>query len=295
MSAIIFHALHAPFRMSELEHRPQGKPTSKGSLQVLTYVQRKAVIDRLNQAVGHDGWRDTYQTWGGDDKSAKCRLSLRFDDNSEWLWREDVSDPSDIEAVKGGVTGAFKRAASKWGIGLYLYDFPTIYLPAQENGGKFYLPRDADQQVLQILRKRSPALLHPDDGGSGSLPPDEGRARQQQAAPAPQPAAPIGRPVPATAEPSWFREPVRLGKYKDSTWEYFTEESESGGRIQYLEWLIREEGNSQMKMRATLVYMFIYLQRWYEEILSNNEPITSIDVVSAISARKAKKEAAQQK
>ena len=52
-------------------------------------------------------------------------LSLRVVDsegNSEWITKWDGADDTHVEATKGGLSDAEKRAAVKWGIGRYLYD-----------------------------------------------------------------------------------------------------------------------------------------------------------------------------
>jgi hypothetical protein len=45
-----------------------------------------------------------------------------------------------VEADKGGISDAFKRAAVKWGIGRYLYDLKSPWVPCEsrESGGKKY-------------------------------------------------------------------------------------------------------------------------------------------------------------
>lgn len=43
----------------------------------------------------------------------------------EWITRWDGADNSDIEATKGGISGAMRRAGVQWGIGRYLYAAET--------------------------------------------------------------------------------------------------------------------------------------------------------------------------
>jgi hypothetical protein len=45
--------------------------------------------------------------------------------------RQTAAGDSDVEEEKGAISDAFKRAAVKWGIGRYLYDMPTPWVPCE--------------------------------------------------------------------------------------------------------------------------------------------------------------------
>ena len=79
-------------------------------------IQHRAVLDRLDRCVGPLNWTDEYREIEG---GYICRLGI-FTKNG-WIYKEDAADKSDIEAIKGGISGALKRAAVKWGIGRDLY------------------------------------------------------------------------------------------------------------------------------------------------------------------------------
>ena len=51
-----------------------------------------------------------------------CKLSINCDGRS--VVKVDGADHTNIEAYKGGISSALKRAASAWGIGRYLYKLP---------------------------------------------------------------------------------------------------------------------------------------------------------------------------
>ncbi len=51
-----------------------------------------------------------------------CYLSIRCD--GEWVTKSDGAGDTNIEAEKGGISDALKRAAQKFGIGRYLYYLP---------------------------------------------------------------------------------------------------------------------------------------------------------------------------
>lgn len=96
---------------------------------ILAYVDSRAVMDRLDDVVGHGNWMDEYFQWEG---GVKCRLSIRVCDT--WVYKEDGSDQTKVEAFKGGFSKALVRAAVKWGIGRYLYHLPIIYAKPCDRG-----------------------------------------------------------------------------------------------------------------------------------------------------------------
>lgn len=118
--AQIAQALAAPFPAHDVEWRLQtagqkndGSPWAK----VLCYVTARAIMERLDLVFGPFGWQDQYAP--GPAGGVVCKLSIF--DGERWVTKEDGADNTDIEATKGGLSGALKRAAVKWGIGRYLY------------------------------------------------------------------------------------------------------------------------------------------------------------------------------
>ena len=61
-----------------------------------------------------------------------CGISIWCKQTSQWVTKWDGSDNSQIEAVKGGLSGAMKRAGSQWGIGRYLYKLDSYFAVCQE-------------------------------------------------------------------------------------------------------------------------------------------------------------------
>ena len=106
--------LKRPFPESEVSLR-------KGAgNKMLAYVTARTVMKRLDELVGMGNWSDEYDFIGG---RMICKLSLRHPllSGSEWITKCDGADDSQIEAAKGGISDAFKRAAVKFGIAQYLY------------------------------------------------------------------------------------------------------------------------------------------------------------------------------
>lgn len=126
----VFERLREPFMPSELEWKVQTFSESNGRALTLVYIDARAVMDRLDSAVGPENWRDEYHPapQGG----VMCTLSIRI--NGEWVSKTDGAENTDVEAIKGGFSDSFKRAAVKWGIGRYLYNFPKVWCSAEKVG-----------------------------------------------------------------------------------------------------------------------------------------------------------------
>lgn len=125
-----FAELSAPFAAKEIDWRPGATNQDKTKALALAYLSARPIMDRLDEVMGPVNWRDSYHT--GPQGGVICRLELRFD--GEWIAKEDGADNSEMEAVKGGLSDAFKRAAVKWGIGRYLYDLPNVWHPCEAYG-----------------------------------------------------------------------------------------------------------------------------------------------------------------
>lgn len=122
--------LKVPFSADEIEWRiaQSGK---NGTLWAycLAYISARAILDRLDQVCGPENWKVSYEFVGT--TGVMCNLSIRcaFDpitsEFSEWVTKSDGAEMTDIEAFKGGISSALKRAGSAWGIGRYLYSLET--------------------------------------------------------------------------------------------------------------------------------------------------------------------------
>jgi hypothetical protein len=115
--------LQAPFKPVEIEWRIGATRDGKGL--ALPYVTNRAIQNRLDEIFGPFGWRNEFQAWK--DKGQLCGISIQSPDGS-WVTKWDGADDSNMEAVKGGLSDAMKRAAYQWGIGRYLYDVPSVWV-----------------------------------------------------------------------------------------------------------------------------------------------------------------------
>ena len=106
----ILNQLKNPFEPQLVKWRTGG-----GSKQ-LAYIDARDFMKRLDTVMGADNYQTKYTAVEG---GFICELSLRIGD--EWITRSDGANLTKIEPVKGGISGALKRAANAWGIGRYLY------------------------------------------------------------------------------------------------------------------------------------------------------------------------------
>ncbi|MFQ6288173.1 Rad52/Rad22 family DNA repair protein [Yersinia enterocolitica] len=112
--------LDEPFPAADIEWRVQscgvtnnGKPWAM----VLAYVTNRAIMKRLDDVCGKAFWRNEFQP--APDSGVMCGISIKVEE--EWITKWDAAENTQVEAVKGGMSGAMKRAAVQWGIGRYLY------------------------------------------------------------------------------------------------------------------------------------------------------------------------------
>ena len=128
--ATLFTRLATPFHPEDIEWRAGATNSDKTKALALAYITSRAVMDRLDEVVSPENWRDEYQP--GPDGGLICGISLRV--NGEWITKWDGAENTQVEEVKGGLSGAFKRAAVKWGIGRYLYRLENVWVPCELQG-----------------------------------------------------------------------------------------------------------------------------------------------------------------
>ena len=186
------------FAPDDLEWKPItiSKKTGKGL--AAAYITNRAIMERLDLVVGAENWRNEYRP--GPSGGVVCGLSVRVvreDGTGEWVTKWDGADNTDIEAVKGGLSNAMRRAAVQWGIGRYLYDIPSQWVPIDEWGKFTQAPRLPREFVPASARAAAPERSpeRPAERPSAERPADRPLER---AAPAERP-APADRPERAAA------------------------------------------------------------------------------------------------
>jgi hypothetical protein len=132
MSEINFSALQDFFAADEIEWRLQQAGEKNGKVWAICvpYVTNRAIQQRLDDTVGPGRWRNEFRAGPGG--GVLCGISLKVD--GEWVTKWDGAENTDIEVVKGGLSGAMKRAAVQWGIGRYLYRLDEAFANVHEGG-----------------------------------------------------------------------------------------------------------------------------------------------------------------
>lgn len=159
----VFEILRKPFSPEDIEWRIGRKNKDKTKAEVLAYVTARAVMERFDEAVGPENWSVHYETVDmgqagnldrmGNKKDLKgflCTIEIRLARSEESDYcdyiivsREDVSQCTDVEPLKGGASGAMKRAAVQFGVGRYLYKLKSNWVNIDQYGN-FKVPKLPD-------------------------------------------------------------------------------------------------------------------------------------------------------
>lgn len=145
----IFNLLKAPFPSRALEWKIGNMNKDKTRGRALPYLKFQAVADRLDAVLGEHNWRNSYVA--GPAGGVVCRLEVRVD--NEWIAKENGAGNTEKEGIKGGLTDAFKRAATMFGVGRYLHSYESIGVDVDDRGHfqapalpDFLLPADEVEQ-----------------------------------------------------------------------------------------------------------------------------------------------------
>lgn len=151
-------ALAAPFAPDEVEWRVGSTNKDKTKGMALAYITARAVMDRLDTVVGGNAWQRRYTHA---EVKTICEIGIKLD--GEWIWKADGAGDSPIEAEKGAISDAFKRAAVNWGIGRYLYELDSPWVELDEYKriktsekqrlAKLLMGNQPDPHLLKALNK----------------------------------------------------------------------------------------------------------------------------------------------
>jgi hypothetical protein len=170
--------LAEPFFLEDVEWKPGAVTRDKSKGLAMAYISSRAVQDRLDEVCGPAGWRNEFTP--APDGGVLCGISIRVthaDGTTEWITKWDGAENTDVEAVKGGLSNAMKRAAVQWGIGRYLYRMPQQWVRLDERGRFAEAPR-------------VPREFLPEGAGSARPAPAAPRAPRPEGRPAASPVPP---------------------------------------------------------------------------------------------------------
>lgn len=124
----ITEKLKAPFPANEIKWRAQRitqkfkkdeNEETKYQAFMLAYIDARAVMDRLDDAVGVNNWQTTFTET--DKGRVLCSLSIKLGDT--WVTKTDGAGDTGAESEKGAISDALKRAAVNFGINRVMYSF----------------------------------------------------------------------------------------------------------------------------------------------------------------------------
>lgn len=119
---MIDRALKRPFPVPQISWRVGATNKDKTKGIALAYIDARDVMRRFDDIFGL-GWQCRYSHAEG---KTICEIGVKL--GNEWVWRAGGAGDTDIEAEKGAISDAFKRAAVLWGVGRYLYELPNSWV-----------------------------------------------------------------------------------------------------------------------------------------------------------------------
>jgi len=126
----IMEELLTGYKATDLKFRP-GHKNRQGEFRVYPYIDKHAIMERLDKVLGHCDWRVSYAALLND--GTLCTLALRI--GGEWLEKQGVGGQKKMESqqdsIKSGATDAFRQAADAWGFGRFLSRFPALFWPGE--------------------------------------------------------------------------------------------------------------------------------------------------------------------
>ncbi|MCB0252123.1 MAG: hypothetical protein KDI55_00155 [Anaerolineae bacterium] len=230
----LLHELSQPWNPRSVQWRIQyGEKNDRNQFKVVPYIDARQVQDRFDTVCG-TGWKAEFTEFGSG--IVCCTISIHTENG--WVSRSDggpgmpeyppiaySSDPKDGAAnrkmfsrrsaemdtdSKGAFSNAFKRAATMWGVGRYIYLARSHYIPgssispddrerlARSLFDQFGLPKPFGQSHEVEAPSTSRAAAPQSKSANGAAHPPKSPPQQTQSKPA---AAPPPPPPPSSPPP----------------------------------------------------------------------------------------------
>lgn len=132
--------LAEPFPPERVHYRVGATNGDKTKGLALAYIDARDVMDRLDAVCGPENWQRRYAHVGD---VTVCEVGILIGD--KWIWKADGAGKTDVEAEKGILSDAFKRAAVNWGVGRYLYDSEANWVDIEQRGRSYVITKQALQ------------------------------------------------------------------------------------------------------------------------------------------------------
>jgi hypothetical protein len=142
---IVLKKLAAPFPPNRVSWRVGSTNGPKTDGMALAYIDARDVMERLDSIFGIN-WQCRYSHA---EAKTVCEIGIKVGD--EWIWRSDGAGNSDVEAEKGALSDAFKRAAVRWGVGRYLYDIESPWVKIEQKGRSYVIAKSETARLQKLL------------------------------------------------------------------------------------------------------------------------------------------------
>jgi hypothetical protein len=149
-------------RADEIEVRPAHSDKETGKVNLLLYIDSRAVVNLLDETVGCLNWKSRFYEANG---LLIGEISIYNEDLKEWICKGDTGSESNIEKEKGLVSDVYKRVLSRWGV-TELYSSPKIRVEDDGYGNKGYRVSEIDynsnREIIkitnEIIKKNKPII-----------------------------------------------------------------------------------------------------------------------------------------
>jgi len=111
----------------DFKWRVQSYSKNVPKAQCVAYIDARDVMNKLDDVLGSESWQDDYKLIDG-----KLLAGIGVYCDGQWVWKWDTGVESNMEAEKGQMSDAFKRAGVKWGVGRFLYDLDIVFVDTNE-------------------------------------------------------------------------------------------------------------------------------------------------------------------
>lgn len=139
----ILQELRKPFHPSDVTWKPQATTKDNTKAMAAAYADMRAYQNRLDEVCGMD-WSVTYTPWGD---RIVCHITISGVTRSSSGEGDSQSERSEI-AGTAAEAQAFKRACAMFGLGRYLYNFPTTWVEYDASKKQF---ADAGRKKLDNI------------------------------------------------------------------------------------------------------------------------------------------------
>jgi hypothetical protein len=205
----MFKELARPFPVEIVSWRVGSTKADKTAGLALAYIDARDVMERLDAVCGPENWQCVYPHAG-----AKTVCSIGIKCGEEWIWKADGAGDSDVEAEKGALSDAFKRAAVKWGIGRYLYDVKNSWVEIEPMGRSFRI-KDNQYKKLEALLRGTPMPESAKEHPAKQMPKAEAKPEYSKISAGIRQITETGTDEDLTA---WYRSHVKIIEAMDAGW-----------------------------------------------------------------------------